>query len=140
MRMKRFALYGLAVIGMCIGCTAEKEAAADTTSPAPSAPPMSMGSARAITYADVQDVFNKNCVKCHGKEKPKEGISLVDYASVMKGGEHGPIVVKGKLKDSVLAQVLRGTNGKKQMPFGMAPLSDEDIFKIEEWIKAGANP
>ena len=99
-----------------------------------------MGSAQAITYADVQAVFDKNCVKCHGEEKPKEGISLVSYASVMKGGEHGPIVAKGKVKESVLVQALRGTNGKKQMPFGMAPLPEEEIFKVEEWIKGGANP
>ena len=62
------------------------------------------------------------------KRSPRKASAWWDYASVMKGGEHGPIVVKGKLKDSVLAQVLRGTNGKKQMPFGMAPLSDEGHF------------
>ena len=45
---------------------------------------------------------------------------------------------QGDPANSVLIQALRGANGKKQMPVGAAPLAEDDIKKVETWIKDGA--
>lgn len=59
------------------------------------------------------------------------------YASVMKGSEHGPVVVPGNPSESMIVHALKGERGKKRMP-PMGPLSAEEIAKIESWIQAGA--
>ena len=111
------------------GCKSESE-----DSGASSKVPLSGG---AITFSSVQGILTKNCVSCHG-ENGKEGIDLRTYDSVMKGGEHGPIVVAGDASGSALVQSLHGMNGKKQMPMNAKPLSADDSRKIEDWIAAGA--
>jgi len=113
---------------VAIGCQKSEETAA-----AGSPPP----AASSVSYAQVQEVFNKNCAGCHGAQRPKEGISLVDYASVTKGGKHGPIVVPGNPSTSLLIQTLRAKDGKPQMP-PKGPLPEDQIKLVEDWVQAGA--
>ncbi|HWA82311.1 MAG TPA: c-type cytochrome domain-containing protein [Fimbriimonadaceae bacterium] len=89
-------------------------------------------------FASVQPIFNQNCVGCHGADHPKGGINLTSAESINKGGEDGPIVAAGDPDKSKLVDALRGRNGAMQMPKGKAPLSEDDIKKVEAWIKAGA--
>ena len=90
-------------------------------------------------YAAVDAIFKSNCVSCHGGMGPgRGGIELTSYASLMKGGREGAIVVAGDPSGSALVQALRGQNGKQQMPKGHPPLTDDQIKTIEDWIKAGA--
>ena len=78
-----------------------------------------------------------SCVMCHGETEPKEGVQLTDYASVMKGGEHGPIVVAGNPDESELVEVI--TPGHEpMMPFKQDPLTEEEIAKIKDWVAQGA--
>jgi hypothetical protein len=74
---------------------------------------------------------------CHGATNPKHGFSVVSYESVMKGDEHGSVIVAGDPANSKLIKVLRD-DGPDRMPFKMDPLPAEDIAKIEAWISAGA--
>lgn len=94
--------------------------------------------ASADGFASVEPIFTQNCVGCHGADSPKGGISLTSADSVNKGGTDGPIVVSGDPDKSKLIDALRGRNGAQQMPKGKSPLSEDDIKKIEAWIKAGA--
>lgn len=127
---------------MFVGCQKADEGTpstgdATTSSSTPAATPAPTGgTATTAAFAPAADVFTKNCVGCHG-DRPREGIDLRSYDSVMKGGEEGPIVKAGDAKGSVLVQALHGTDGKKQMP-PRGPLPEEDIKKIEDWIQAGA--
>ena len=90
-------------------------------------------------FAEVSAFLGAKCVRCHGAMgKPKAGIDLQTYAAVMKGGSEGPIVIAGNPGDSALIQALRGQSGKKKMPFSGTPLPEDDIKKVEDWIKAGA--
>lgn len=91
-----------------------------------------------MAYADVQAIFDKSCVSCHGAMNPKDGVSLINHEALMKGGEAGPTIVSGDAPGSLLIQVMRGLNGKKQMPFGSTPLPDDEIKKVEAWIAGGA--
>ena len=90
-----------------------------------------------VTYAAVQEIFDQKCVACHG-ENGKEDIDLRSYESLMRGGEHGPIVVAGKPEDSDLVKSLRGGHGVTQMPFNQDPLPEEQIVVIENWVREGA--
>ena len=84
-------------------------------------------------------ILGAKCVQCHGQMgPPKAGIDLRTYAAIMKGGRKGPVVVAGDTAGSPLVQALRGQGGKTQMPFRQAALPDDQIQKIEDWIKAGA--
>lgn len=89
------------------------------------------------TYANVQKILNAQCIGCHGTYG-KEGVNLTSYASIIKGGAHGPIVKAKDPKGSVLFQVLRGTGGKKIMPPRSKGIPDADLRLIEAWILAGA--
>jgi hypothetical protein len=57
----------------------------------------------AISYQrDVQPIFDQICVKCHGGEEVKEGLSLKTYAEVMQGSNNGPVIVPGDVANSFL--------------------------------------
>jgi mono/diheme cytochrome c family protein len=122
----------LAVVAV-IGCQPTDAAAPESTAPPVKndAPSTSADG----TFASVQPVLAK-CTGCHGAQ-PKEGVDLRTHDSILKGGEHGPIVVAGDPEASLLIDVLRARNGKKQMPPG-SPLPEDQIAAVEAWVKAGA--
>ena len=50
-----------------------------------------------ITYEDhVAAILKKNCATCHGDAKQEGGLSLANYAGVMKGAGGGEIVIAGR--------------------------------------------
>ena len=101
-----------------------------------SAGPSSGSSSSGTTgFASVQPVFQR-CVGCHG-ENGKDGIDMRTYASVMKGGEDGPIVQAGDSASSLMVKALKG-EGVTRMPKNQPALPDEEIKKVEAWIQAGA--
>lgn len=130
---KKYAWFGsMAILGIAMfGCKSGDEAGPAGASSAENAKDAT------ITFASIQPILDKNCVGCHG-ENGKDGIDLRTYESVMKGGEHGAIVVAKDASGSTLVQALHGMNGVKQMPMKAPPLSASDIRKIEDWIAGGA--
>jgi hypothetical protein len=62
---------------------------------------------------------------------------MSSYDGVMKGGEHGPIVVAG---DPAKSDLIGFITGKKQpaMPKGRPALSADQVKTISDWITAGA--
>lgn len=81
--------------------------------------------------ADVQPIFKARCVNCHGGA---EGLYLDSYANVMRGGEHGPVIVPGNPAGSLLIQ--RVSNGT--MPAGGPPLTPPQIQTLVNWVATGA--
>jgi hypothetical protein len=76
---------------------------------------------------------------CHGGAQPKEEFNLETIDGLLKGSEHGRMVVPGDAANSVVVHALHGTNGKKKMPPAQGkPLTDAEIKLIEDWINAGA--
>lgn len=92
----------------------------------------------ASAFTPVSDILTKSCVGCHNSTKPADGIDLSSYESVMKGGEHGAIVVAGDPSKSIIAMSLKGEGGIKKMPLKGDPLTDAQIKAVEDWIKDGA--
>ncbi len=87
-----------------------------------------------VTYAQVQAIFNANCMPCHNSQNMKGGADLSSYSGVMAAqGEITP----GDPDNSNLVKVLDG-RGMPKMPKNRAPLSKQQIDTIRAWIKAGA--
>jgi len=85
----------------------------------------------------IRPVLVKSCYECHAADSKKiSGGLLVDSRQgLLEGGESGPAVVPGDLKESLLISAL------KQDDFEMPPkgkLSSEVIADFEKWIQDGA--
>jgi len=118
--------------------TAQPPTAAPSPTPAaiaatPTTAPAVTGGA--ISYSrDVQPIFNQICVKCHGGEETKEGLSLKSYAEVMAGSDNGPVIAPGDAANSFLIQQV--LNGK--MPKKGPKLLPAQIRTLSDWVAAGA--
>lgn len=112
-------------------------AATATTAPVVAAPtattaPVTGG---AVSFSrDVQPIFNQICVKCHGGDDTKEGLSLKSYATVMQGSDNGPVIAPGDAANSLLIQQV--LNGK--MPKKGPKLLPAQIRTLSDWVAAGA--
>ncbi|HLJ56264.1 MAG TPA: c-type cytochrome domain-containing protein [Chthonomonadaceae bacterium] len=87
-------------------------------------------------YRDVNPIFRTACTGCHNMEAAASGLNLTSYATAIKGGRGGALLVPGKAADSRLYKYLTGVL-KPQMPPG-AGLKQTDIDKVKQWIDAGA--
>lgn len=99
-----------------------------------------------ITYAtDIKPIFDASCVKCHSGDKPKARLRMDSLEGVLKGTNHGKVVVPGEPEKSELVKsVARLGNDKDHwMPppnnrAGIKPLTPEEIGLIIGWVKQGA--
>lgn len=87
---------------------------------------------------DVQPLLTKYCAGCHSPDDVNGEFMLHDFASLMKGGENGPVLVPGKLEESRIVGMIERTAEPVMPPEDEpAPTADEiAIFKA--WIAAGA--
>ena len=88
------------------------------------------GSTCNISYSQIQEIFNANCIGCHGG---LGGLFLTSYSELMEND----VVEPGNSAASKLIQKLKGTAGT-QMPQNQDPLDDAIINLIETWIDEGA--
>ena len=105
----------------------------------PRARPVSVASAD--VYLDVvAPALHQRCGSCHNDGKKKGGLSVARYESLMKGGEHGPVIVAGKAGNSDLVRrILLPPGDTDFMPHdGKTPLSAAQTAAIRWWVAAGA--
>ena len=93
--------------------------------------------ATVASASEVIDILNSNCMPCHAGAEAKEELSLDTIEGLLRGSEHGAMVVPGDAAASQLIKNLRG-DGAVPMPYGRDPLAESDIQLIEDWINAGA--
>lgn len=111
--------------------TAPSAPAATKAAPAATAAPAAAG----VTFSkDLLPIFEKSCTRCHAGSGVRGGFNLATYAATMKGGSSGPAVVPGDPDKSPLYTLVKSG----VMPFGGSRLSEADMQKIFDWIKAGA--
>lgn len=84
----------------------------------------------------VRPLLIERCHKCHAGTATKGGLRLDSREAVLKGGDSGPAVVPGKMKESLLLQAVRHEDGLKMPPDGK--LSETQIAWLAEWIRLGA--
>ena len=109
-------------------------AAARPQAPGPSAGPSN--AAPGFT-GQIEPLLVKNCMACHASATKMGGLVMENYASLIKGGAHGPVIVPGKSGESRMVLMLEG-KVQPRMPFGGDPLPAADIAAIKTWIDAGA--
>ncbi|MFM7114337.1 MAG: DUF1549 domain-containing protein, partial [Planctomycetota bacterium] len=88
----------------------------------------------------IRPALVKHCYACHSAQardakKLKGGLYLDSAAGVAAGGESGPVIVKGKSKESLLVKSLRH-EGLEMPPSGKLP--DDLIADFAKWIDMGA--
>jgi len=85
----------------------------------------------------IRPVFEKSCLPCHGPQTKSGGLDLSTKDGLLKGGEHGPAIVAGDAKASLLYKLV-SHEAEPHMPYKGDRLPQETIDRIAEWIKAGA--
>ena len=96
---------------------------------------------RPVDFAkDVQPLFEKYCIKCHGPEKQKSGYRVDVKESALKGGDdHAPNIVPGKSAESPLIQFVAGLDEDMIMPQKGDRMTAEQIGVLRAWVDQGAN-
>jgi mono/diheme cytochrome c family protein len=85
----------------------------------------------------VRPLFTQHCLKCHGDAKTEGELDLTDRDRLLKGGDHGPAVVPGDPKKSLL-YAMTAHEKKPGMPYKEPKLSAEAIAHLASWIECGA--
>ncbi len=95
---------------------------------------------KAVDFArDVQPIFAKHCISCHGAKKQKSGFRLDNKSVAMRGGDLGETtIVPGKSAASFLLKVISDPNADVTMPPEGDRLSAAEIDVIRRWIDQGA--
>src|SRR4051812_18560144 len=105
---------------------------------------LSLGSAAAAEPGEaffeskVRPLLVERCYECHSEGKKIKGnLRLDTREGWVKGGDSGPAVVPGNLKESPLIEAVEYGNRDLQMP-PKQKLSAAEIAVFQEWVKVGA--
>jgi hypothetical protein len=106
---------------------------AKTTTPPPAA-------GATVSFAqNVRPIFANPSVGCLGCHGGTNNLSVGTVADLLRGGLHGPAIVRGNSSESLLIQKVSATPPfGDRMPFGGKPLADSTIQVIRDWIDQGA--
>ena len=85
----------------------------------------------------VKLILESSCIKCHGGEKTKGGLLLVDRESLLKGGDTGPAISTDAPSASLLLKAIGYGDPELQMP-PKQKLSNPQIAILTKWIEMGA--
>ena len=87
----------------------------------------------------IRPVLIENCYECHNSTCTAEGGLAVDFkGGLLKGGDHGPVITPGDLKQSRLLATLRHEIEGLEMPQGGPKLEPRVVADFEKWIVDGA--
>ena len=90
---------------------------------------------------DIQPIFARSCLRCHGPEKPRSHFRLDNRASALEGGnDNTNDIVPGDSRDSLLLNyVARQVTDLEMPPPGKGdPLTPRQISLLRAWIDQGA--
>ena len=92
---------------------------------------------KAVTFLqDILPIFKKNCLRCHSNRLFFfGGLRLNSLEWVRKGGHSGPAVIAYNPQKSPLYRLIQSG---RMPPSGNTPLKQEEIQRIEDWIRQGA--
>jgi len=109
--------------------------AAVLSSPAPA-----LGDGNEFFEKRIRPIFVDHCYQCHSRdaEKLKGGLRLDSRATLLKGGDNGPVIVAGDPDRSRLIKAVRYTDEDLRMPPKNKQLSAAQIADLEAWVKMGA--
>jgi cytochrome c553 len=85
---------------------------------------------------EIRPLLVETCQRCHGAEKSKGGLKLIDRAAILHGGDSGPAIVPGEPEESLLIRAVRYLDEPKMPP--TKRLSATAVAKLERWVAQGA--
>lgn len=92
------------------------------------------------TFArDIAPILEERCSGCHTAKAKMGNLVTESYEELIKGGNHGALVVPGKAAESLLIKYLTGET-QPVMPMDGRFLSKGQIDLFVRWIDAGAKP
>lgn len=94
-------------------------------------------SSGAISFAEqIQPIFNKSCISCHGIKAIKEGLDLRTFDGLLAGSLNGSVITPGDAENSFfIQQIVSG-----EMPWRRkAPeVTPEELQILIDWVNQGA--
>src|SRR6478672_7364407 len=82
----------------------------------------------------IQPIFEKSCIKCHGPEKQKGGLRLDDKAAALKGGKDAVSIVPGDAaKSDLYRRITLPADSDDIMPNQGSPLTKAETDLIRDW-------
>ncbi len=66
---------------------------------------------------DIQPIFERHCVECHGATKQESGLRLDIKSKALAGGDNqGPDIIPGKPEASPLIELVTTSDSNQRMP------------------------
>jgi hypothetical protein len=91
-----------------------------------------------VNYDDhIVPIFRKHCFQCHGESKQEAGLNLASFASSIKGGSGGKVLIPERSNGSRLFQAITAEDPAERMPPNNDPLPADDVAMIRKWIDTG---
>ncbi len=87
---------------------------------------------------DIQPLFLKHCVDCHGERKQRSGLRLDDADAALRGGEMGKAIIPGDSAGSPLIHFVSGLDEEVVMPPEGPRLDAAQVGLLRAWIDQGA--
>jgi len=84
---------------------------------------------------NIRPILANNCYSCHG-DATSGGLKLDSREALLKGGNHGPVLVPGDPDKSLIITAVHQNTALK-MPKG-GKLSSQEVADLTEWVKHGA--
>jgi uncharacterized membrane protein len=112
-----------------------------TPDPAEAAPSSNLDESARFFVEQVQPVFERKCIGCHGPKKQKGEYRLDQPDVALAGGESGKAAVKpGEPLSSELVRLILLPPGDDDImpPDGKEPVTAEEALTIIRWIQKGA--
>jgi hypothetical protein len=70
-----------------------------------------------VSFAtDIKPLLETSCVRCHGQNRPRDGLRLGSLEDVLKGGTDGKAVVPGESRKSLLVIAASQIDPQTAMP------------------------
>jgi len=98
----------------------------------------SAASSVGVNYDEhIKPIFRQHCLSCHGDDKQQADLNLQSYATVLKGGSGGAVVVAGRSSQSLLFKAITDPDDDARMPPNRLAIPAEQIAMIQKWIDSG---
>ena len=94
------------------------------------------GASDRIFREQIAPVLERHCLRCHGEQTKRGGLSLATAQALRAGGESGAAVVFGRPDDSLLVRQVSGA--KPKMPRDAPPLTAKQVAALRAWVEGGA--
>ncbi len=96
----------------------------------------------ALVYKDIiEPVLEQKCVQCHNSQKQKGNLRMDTAELLLKGGEHGKIIVAGNTNESEIYKrlLLPEEDEHRMPPKGKTQLTEQEVILLQWWIQTGAS-